>query len=199
MNSDNWKECERNVQLYKELNTKHIDVECGGNNRVRTGLKSPWIQWRRVRFWNYTRWKKKLEPLRRSKQGGFGGMIPQKMFKFRVSEMSFPAFSAKNAKLNAVVRYSVCERRVKQRDYKQRARRTLQTGKLCCTSSISASVYGLVKGKGNTSTNTPKIFRNNYQSSWFNDKNAFRKQKNSRFKLYTCAYMRIWTLRSREF
>ena len=32
MNSDNWKECERNVQLYKELNAKHIDVECGRNS-----------------------------------------------------------------------------------------------------------------------------------------------------------------------
>ena len=31
MNSDNWKECERNVQLYKELNAKHIDVERGRN------------------------------------------------------------------------------------------------------------------------------------------------------------------------
>ena len=31
MNSDNWKEYERNVQLFKELNTKHIDVECGRN------------------------------------------------------------------------------------------------------------------------------------------------------------------------
>ena len=33
MNSDNWKECERNVQLYKELNAKHIDTECGRNKR----------------------------------------------------------------------------------------------------------------------------------------------------------------------
>ena len=32
MNSDNWKECERNVQLYKELNAKHIDVERGRNS-----------------------------------------------------------------------------------------------------------------------------------------------------------------------
>ena len=41
-------------------------------------------------------------------------MLPQKMFKFRVSEMLFPAFSAKKYKENAVVRYSVFEKRVKQ-------------------------------------------------------------------------------------
>ena len=34
MNSDNWKECERNVQLYKELNAKHIDVERGRNTII---------------------------------------------------------------------------------------------------------------------------------------------------------------------
>ena len=93
-------------------------------------------------------------------------MIPQKMFKFRVSEMSFPAFSAKNAKLNAVVRYSVCERRVKQRDYKQRAKRLpFRRANSVARHQYQRLVYGLVKGKGNTSTNTPKIFRNNYQSS----------------------------------
>ena len=34
MNSDNWKECERNVQLYKELNAKHIDVERSRNTII---------------------------------------------------------------------------------------------------------------------------------------------------------------------
>ena len=34
MNSDNRKECERNVQLYKELNAKHTDVERGRNTII---------------------------------------------------------------------------------------------------------------------------------------------------------------------
>ena len=40
MNSDNWKECERNVQLCKELNAEHIDVECGRNNTFDKGTKA---------------------------------------------------------------------------------------------------------------------------------------------------------------
>ena len=43
MNSDNWKECERNVQLYKELNGKHIDVECG-RNKSNSSFSITWDQ-----------------------------------------------------------------------------------------------------------------------------------------------------------
>ena len=41
-----------------------------------------------------TRGRKVVAPMRRRLNlEGFGGMLPQKMFKFRVSEMPFPAFS----------------------------------------------------------------------------------------------------------
>ena len=38
-------------------------------------------------------WKEKLELRRHSKLGGSGGILPEKIFKFRVSEEPFPEFS----------------------------------------------------------------------------------------------------------